>query len=80
MHERMLDLQKSVYQLCAENPGLPEVLAEAGFRDITRPGMLTTAGRLMTLPKGARMKGIALSEIEALLLRHGYRTTKGEHT
>ena len=32
------------------------ILAEIGFVDILKPGMLNTAGRFMTIPKGAAMR------------------------
>ena len=80
MNDRPIDLSKTVHDLCAENPEIAGILVEAGFADITKPGMLATAGRFMTIPKGARMKGIALEEIRALFARHGYRTTEGEST
>jgi len=61
--KRTLNLQKSVHDLCTEFPELIEFMKEAGFPDIVKPGMLATAGRFMTLPKGARMKGIDLDQL-----------------
>ena len=43
-----------------------------GFKDITKPGMLNTAGRFMTLPKGAAMKGINMDVIREELMKHGF--------
>ena len=56
MNDRILDLNSTVYALCTNDPGIAEVLVEAGFPDVVRPGMLNTAGRFMTIPKGAAMK------------------------
>lgn len=67
-----LDLTRSVYELCRDNPELPEVLKELGFTDITKPGMLTTAGRFMTLTKGAAMKKLSLDSIKETLAGKGY--------
>lgn len=50
---KTLDLSQSVYTLCAKNEELAVILKQIGFTDITKPGMLTTAGRFMTIPKGA---------------------------
>ncbi|HML45864.1 MAG TPA: DUF1858 domain-containing protein [Clostridia bacterium] len=60
MSGRIVDLDRTVYALCAADPGIAGILAEAGFRDVTLPGMLNTAGRFMTIPKGAAMKRIPL--------------------
>lgn len=70
--EKSLDLSHSVFQLVTAHPGLADILVTLGFPDIVKPGMLQTAGRIMTLEKGARMKGIPLETIRATLEQHGY--------
>lgn len=77
MSERILDLDRTVYALCAGDPGIAQILAEAGFPDVARPGMLNTVGRFMTIPKGAAMKGIALEEIKGIFEAHGYKVIGG---
>lgn len=72
MEGNILDLSKTVYELCAEYPQLPAILADLGFRDITKPGMLATAGRFMTLPKGAQLKKIDLEGIKNTLHEAGF--------
>lgn len=72
-----LDLNQSVYTLCTQYPELTDTLLRLGFADITKPGMLQTAGRFMTLKKGAAMKGIDLNTIRARLRALGY-DMKGE--
>lgn len=73
---KTLDLTQSVYTLCAKNEGLADILKQLGFTDITKPGMLATAGRFMTIPKGAALKKIDLDVIKALLMEHGYRISE----
>ncbi|MDF2511838.1 MAG: hypothetical protein K0S04_1704 [Herbinix sp.] len=72
MEGKVLNLSKSVYELCSEYPELPAILAELGFRDITKPGMLATAGRFMTLPKGAVLKKVDLEHIKSTLRNAGF--------
>lgn len=72
MVSKLVDFNKTVYDLCNEFPELKELLASIGFHDITKPGMLATAGRFMTIPKGAAMKKIALETIKKTLADHGY--------
>jgi hypothetical protein len=72
MGEKQLKLSKSVYELCNEYPELPNLLATIGFKDITKPGMLSTMGRFMTIPKGAVAKKIDLNFIIQTLQENGY--------
>ena len=69
---KVINLNKSIYELTGEYPELIEILASLGFTDITKPGMLKTAGRFMTLPKGAVLKKISLDEIKKILLEKGF--------
>lgn len=69
---KQVDLNKSVYDLTREFPELIDVLVDLGFKDIAKPGMLNTAGRIMTLDKGAKMKRIDMDTIKAKLADAGF--------
>lgn len=77
MGTKTVDFTKTVYELCSEDPGIVQILADIGFKDITIPGMLATAGRFMTIPKGARAKNIDLEAIKREFALRGYEV-KGE--
>ena len=47
-------------------------MKDMGFKDIVMPGMLSTAGRIMTIPKGAAMKKIDLNVIIERLKSEGF--------
>lgn len=68
-----IDLNHSVYTLCKSYPQLIDIMEEIGFTDITKPGMLSTAGRFMTIPKGAALKGIDLDMIKNKLAEKGFK-------
>ena len=70
-----IDLNETVYTLCTKYPDLVEILSALGFTDITKPGMLQTAGRFMTPVKGAALKHIPLEQIVKVLSEHGYTAT-----
>lgn len=72
MGEKQIKLSKSVYELCNEYPELQNLLANIGFKDIIKPGMLSTMGRFMTIPKGAIAKKIDLNLIIQTLQENGY--------
>lgn len=72
MDKKVIDLSKSVYELCRIYPELVQILDEIGFHDITKPGMLVSVGRFMTLPKGAVAKKIERNRILKMLYEHGF--------
>ena len=43
--EKIIDFQKTVYELCKEDPFVIEIMKELGFEQITKQGMLQTAGQ-----------------------------------
>lgn len=57
---KKLDLSKSVRELCDQYPELAAAMDALGFHDILKPGMLATAGRFVTIPMGAKMKGLGM--------------------
>ncbi len=72
MNEKNLDLRKTVYELAHEYPEVIEILKELGFENITNPMMMNTAGRVMTLPKGAAMKGMDLEKVKETFRQKGF--------
>ncbi len=75
MEQTTIDLNESVFSLCTKHPELVSILSELGFTDITKPGMLQSAGRFMTPVKGAALKHIALNDMVKALAAHGYLAT-----
>lgn len=71
--EKIIDFSKSIHDLCKENPEVAEVMQELGFESITNPVMLNTAGRVMTIPKGAAMKGVDIGRVKMEFSRRGYK-------
>jgi len=69
---KKINLSKSVYEICTENPEVIEIMKNLGFESITNPGMLKTAGRFMTIPKGAAMKNIRMDRIKEEFAKKGY--------
>ncbi|WP_407388360.1 DUF438 domain-containing protein [Allisonella histaminiformans] len=61
--DKIVDLNKTVYDLVQEFPEVKDVLASLGFSKITSPMALKVMGRVMTIPKGAAMMGIPMETI-----------------
>ena len=70
--KKIVDFNKTIYELCTEDPFIIEIMKEQGFEQITKQGMLQTAGRVMTIPKGARMRGKEITDIVQTFENHGY--------
>ena len=71
--EKILDLKKTVAELVEENPEVSEIMAGIGFKEITNPVALNVMGRIMTIPRGAAVKGIELSKVIAAFEERGYQ-------
>ena len=69
---KIIDLEKSVYELTQEFPEVIELMRELGFTEITKKGMLTSVGRIMTIPKGAKMKHIEMESIVRTFTEAGF--------
>ncbi|PWL45227.1 MAG: hypothetical protein DBY44_00475 [Veillonellaceae bacterium] len=61
--KKIVNLNKTVYDLVQEFPEVKDILASLGFSKITSPMALKVMGRVMTLPKGAAMMGIPMETI-----------------
>lgn len=69
---KILDFSKTIYELSKEVPEIISIMKELGFESISNPTMLNTAGRVMTIPKGAVMKGINIENIKKEFIKLGY--------
>ncbi|WP_027438225.1 DUF438 domain-containing protein [Lachnospira multipara] len=69
---KKINLKKSVYELCNEYPELIDILLELGFTEVTKPGILNTMGKVMTIPKGAIMKKIDMVDVVLALKNNGF--------
>ena len=75
--EKKLDLSKSVYDLVTEYPEVVDIMKSLGFSEITNKVMLNSVGKIMTIPKGAKMKGVSMIDIVGAFMKAGF-TLEGE--
>lgn len=68
-----LDLKQSVHDLVTACPELADLLAGLGFSEIKNKALLETAGRMMTLPKGAALRKIDLDHVIQVLQENGFK-------
>lgn len=69
---KIVSLNASIYDLVKKYPEIVSILFTIGFKDITKPMMLNTAGRIMTLTKGSRMRDIDIEVIKEALRDAGF--------
>ncbi|WP_108831193.1 DUF438 domain-containing protein [Aedoeadaptatus coli] len=69
---KKLDLNKTVFELTQQYPELVDIMAGLGFTEITKKSMLHSVGKMMTIPKGAKMKKISMIDVVTTLMRNGF--------
>lgn len=70
---KVVSPKESIYDMIGREPQIQAVMIELGFSEIAKPGMLQTVGRIMTLEKGSKMKGIPMQVIKEVFEKAGYR-------
>jgi len=79
MEQKPLNLNHTVYELCQQYPELKAVMAQVGFKEISNPIAMQTAGRVMTIPKGAAIKGIPMPDVIAALRAAGFQPVDSDN-
>ena len=69
---KKLELNKTVYDFTQEYPELIEIMAGLGFTEITKKPMLYSVGKIMTIPKGAKLKNISMMDVVITLMGKGF--------
>lgn len=72
---KTIDLTKTVYELAGEHEDFVDIMASLGFTEIRKKVMLNSVGKLMTVPKGAKMKKISMEQIVAAFKEKGYEVS-----
>jgi hypothetical protein len=67
-----LDINAKLYDLATEHPEIIDLMDGLGFHEIKMPGMLQTAGRMATIPMGAKMKHIDWDKIVIAFAEAGF--------
>lgn len=60
---KTIDVRRPLYEVVQEYPEVVAIMAALGFKEINVPGMLQTAGRYMTIEKGAKLKKIPWEQV-----------------
>lgn len=70
--EKRIDLKETVYQITQKYPEVIEIMSSLGFSEISKKAVRLSVGKLVTIPKGAAMKGIGIEQIVKALEDKGF--------
>ena len=70
--EKRIYISQTIATLVGKYPDLINVLYECGFQEITKPLMLATVAKFMTLKAGATLRNLDLNNVIKTLNEHGY--------
>ncbi|WP_270596106.1 DUF1858 domain-containing protein [Enterococcus asini] len=73
---KTIDVGRPLYEVVQAYPEVVAIMVELGFKEIKAPGMLQTAGRYMTIEKGAKLKKIPLEQVVAAFQAAGFEIGK----
>ncbi|MCR3906734.1 MAG: DUF1858 domain-containing protein [Tenericutes bacterium] len=69
----IININETILELVQKDEKLKHILHDLGFKEITKPGMLQTVGRFMTLKAGSNLRKIDLVIIKKSLEEKGYQ-------
>ncbi|AIO19399.1 hypothetical protein KQ51_01523 [Candidatus Izimaplasma bacterium HR1] len=67
-----IDADATIYQIVKDYPVIKEIMVELGFKDILKPGLLQSVGRIMSINKGCSMKNIPIIEAQNVFKANGF--------
>lgn len=71
--EKIIDFSVPIKKLAEEYPDFIQIMYDCGFTRIKIPGLLSTVGRVMTIPLGAQAMKIDLNKVKQAFEDKGYK-------
>jgi hypothetical protein len=71
--DMIININETILKLINKDEKLRDILYDLGFKEITKPGMLQTVGRFMTLKAGSNLRKIDLKMIVKRLEEEGFQ-------
>lgn len=75
---KIIDVNKTVFELAEEHPEFIEIMSELGFSEITKKAMLHSVGKIMTVARGSKMKDIPMDKIVRAFTDKGFEVVGAE--
>lgn len=71
--EKIIDFSMPIKKMADQYPDFVQIMYDCGFTRIKIPGLLQTAGRVMTIPLGAQAMKLDLNKIKQAFEAKGYK-------
>lgn len=71
--EKIIDFSVPIKKLAEEYPDFIQIMYDCGFTRIKIPGLLSTVGRVMTIPLGAQAMKLDLDKVKQAFEDKGYK-------
>lgn len=71
--EKIIDFSVPIKKLAEEYPDFIQIMYDCGFTRIKIPGLLSTVGRVMTIPLGAQAMKIDVDKVKQAFEDKGYK-------
>ncbi|MDY3196050.1 MAG: DUF1858 domain-containing protein [Paracholeplasma sp.] len=68
-----IDLNEKIIDLVKKDEKIKDILSELGFSEITKPGMIQTVGRFMSIYQGSSLRKIDIEVIKERFKSYGYQ-------
>ncbi|CCI81389.1 iron-sulfur cluster assembly protein [Lactobacillus hominis] len=75
--EKIIDFSVPIKKLASQYPDFIQIMYDCGFTRIKIPGLLSTVGRVMTIPLGAQAMHLDLAKIKKAFEDKGYKVIDG---
>lgn len=66
---KKIDFNKNLYDLTKQYPEIIHIMDELGFTEINNKTILSSMGKVMTIPQGAKMHNISMEKLEKNLIK-----------
>ncbi|HKL84121.1 MAG TPA: DUF1858 domain-containing protein [Bacilli bacterium] len=76
MQIKTININESVHEVVSKDERVKTLLFELGFKEIIKPAMLQTVGKIMTIKKGAAMRGINLDVVKQKFEENGFEVVE----
>lgn len=68
-----IDLNEKIIDLVKKDEKIKDILSKLGFSEITKPGMIQTVGRFMSINQGSSLRKIDIEVIKERFKSYGYQ-------
>jgi hypothetical protein len=73
---KVVDLNKTVYENFNSNRDGIAIMDILGFKNIIKPSMFSSMGKMITIKQGARLQNVDLKKVKEVFEAHHYQVVE----